>query len=144
MQYAVPDSLTVGSFAIGWNTTLSPTDLEFMRRQYPKGSPGLVELTVGGPRVTADISAGGEVDTYHFAVGAAATHIMTTEGTTDTVLTLHGPNDPGGVLAWDDDRGRGLNARIVRKLFPAEYWLSVRHKNPAGTGAYTIGVKKQR
>jgi hypothetical protein len=144
MQYAVPDSLTVGSFAIGWNTALSPTDVEFMRRQYPKGSPGLVELTVGGPRVTADISAGGEVDTYHFAVGAAATHIMTTEGTTDTVLTLHGPNDPGGVLAWDDDRGRGLNARIVRKLFPGDYWLSVRHKNPAGTGAYTIGVKKQR
>jgi tyrosinase len=46
------------------------------------------------------------------------------------------------VLAWDDDRGKGLNARIVRKLHPGSYWLSVRHKNPAATGQYTIGVKK--
>ena len=26
MEYAIPDSLTVGSYAIGWNTTLSQTD----------------------------------------------------------------------------------------------------------------------
>ena len=38
------------------------------------------------------------------------------DGATDTVLTLHGPNDPGTVVAWDDDRGRGANARIVRRL----------------------------
>jgi hypothetical protein len=60
------------------------------------------------------------------------------------VLTLQGPNDPGAVLAWDDDRGQGANARIVRKLFPGDYWLAVRHKSPSGTGAYTIGVKRQR
>jgi hypothetical protein len=142
MEYAVPDSLTIGSYAIGWNTEFSPADIEFMRRQYPKSSSGVVELTVGGPRTSADLSASGEVDTYHFDVAVAATHIMTTEGPSDTVLTLHGPNDPGAVLAWDDDRGKGLNARIVRKLFPGSYWLSVRHKNPAATGQYTIGVKK--
>lgn len=142
MQYAVPDSLTVGSFSIGWNTEFSAADTEFMRRQYPRGSSGTVELDVGAPRTTADLSTGGEVDTYHFEVPVAATHIMTTEGPSDTVLTLHGPNDPGAVLAWDDDRGKGLNARIVRKLFPGSYWLSVRHKDPSGTGQYTIGVKK--
>jgi len=142
MEYAVPDSLTIGSYAIGWNTEFSPADIEFMRRQYAKGSSGTAELTVGDPRTSADLSASGEVDTYHFDVAAAATHIMTTEGPSDTVLTLHGPNDPGAVLAWDDDRGKGLNARIVRKLFPGSYWLSVRHKNPAATGQYTIGVKK--
>ena len=49
--------------------------------------------------------------------------------------------DAGAVLAWDDDRGKGLNARIVRKLYPGTYWLSVRHKTPAATGQYTIGVK---
>ena len=68
---------------------------------------------------------------------------MSTEGPTDTVLTLHGPGDPGAVLTWDDDRGRGPNARIVRKLQPGEYWLTVRHKTPAATGSYTIGVKKR-
>ena len=87
------------------------------------------------------MSQSGEVDTYRFEVAAAATHIMTTEGPSDTVLTLHGPNDAGAVLAWDDDRGKGLNARIVRKLYPGTYWLSVRHKTSAATGQYTIGVK---
>jgi hypothetical protein len=141
MEYAIPDSLTVGSYAIGWNTTLSQTDIDFMRRQYPKDSPGTVELDVGGPRTTSDLSVGGEVDTYHFDVPVAKLHIMTTEGPSDTVLTLHGPNDPGAVLAWDDDRGKGLSARIVRKLAPGSYWLSVRHKNPDATGEYTVGVK---
>ena len=143
MQYAIPDSLTVGSYSVGWNTAFSTTDVDFMRRQYPRQSPGMVELVVGAARFAADVSTGGEVDTYHFDVGAAATHIMTTEGPSDTVLTLHGPNDRGAILAWDDDRGQGRNARIVRKLFPGAYWLSVRHKNPAATGAYTIGVKRQ-
>lgn len=142
MEYAIPDSLTIGSYAIGWNTALSQTDIDFMRRQYPMGSPGTVELIVGAPRVAAAISTGGEVDTYHFAVAAPGTHIMSTEGTTDTVMTLHGPNDPGAVLAWDDDRGKGKNARIMRKLLAGSYWLSIRHKDPAGAGPYTIGVKK--
>jgi hypothetical protein len=142
MEYAIPDSLTIGSYAIGWNTEFSTADVDFTRRQYPRGAAGPVELTVGGPRASADLSAGGEVDTYHFEVAAKGTHIVTTEGPTDTVLTLHGPNDPGAVLAWDDDRGKGLNARIVRKLNPGAYWLSVRHKTAAATGQYTIGVKK--
>lgn len=143
MEYAIPDSLTIGSYSIGWNTTFSPTDIEFMRRQYPKNSPGMVELTVGAAPASADLSIGGEVDTYHFDVATAATFIMTTDGPGDTVLTLHGPNDPGAVLTWDDDRGRGLNARIVRKLYPGSYWLSVRHKDPTATGVYTVRVKKR-
>jgi hypothetical protein len=142
MEYAIPDALTVGSYAVGWNTEFSQTDLTFMKRQYPRNAPAVTELTVGGPRVAAELATAGEVDTFHFVVGAAATHILTTEGPTDTVLTLHGPDDPGTVVAWDDDRGRGLNARIVRKLRPGQYWLTVRHKVAAATGQYTVGVKK--
>jgi hypothetical protein len=116
-----------------------------MRSQYPPAAPGTVELVVGGPRVAADLGGAGEVDTYHFDVPAAATHIMTTTGATDTVLTLHGPDDAGIVVAWDDDRGAERNARIVRKLQPGDYWLSVRHKEPGGgTGTYDIGVKTRR
>ena len=144
MQYAVPDSLTIGSFAIGWNTEFSPIDIEYMRRQYPRNVAAMTELEVGGERAQGDVATAGEVDTYHFDVPAAATHIMTTEGATDTVMALHGPNDPGSVLAWDDDRGKGLNARIVRKLQAGSYWLSVRHKNTGGTGTYSVGVKKQQ
>ena len=141
MEYAIPDSLTIGSYAVGWNTALSQTDIDFMRRQYPKGSQGTVEIAVNAPAINADVSAGGEVDTYHFDVATAATHIMSTEGPSDTVLTLHGPNDPGAILTWDDDRGKGKNARIVRKLHPGSYWLAVRQKNPAVTGPYSISVK---
>jgi len=144
MQYAVPDSLTVGSYAIGWNTELSATDVEFMKRQYPTGAPGMQDLDVNGARYEGDLAASGEVDTYHFSVPTAATHIMTTQGPSDTVLTLHGPNDPGAVLAWDDDLGRSTNARIVRKLQPGEYWLSVRHKDPTATGTYSVGITTRK
>lgn len=142
MQYAVPDSLTVGSFAIGWNTEFSATDIEFMRRQYPKEAPAMTEL-VPGQRISADLATSGEVDEYHFSVATVATFIMSTEGPTDTVLALHGPGDRGAVLAWDDDRGQGSNARIVRKLQPGEYWLTVRHKMAHTTGSYSVGVKKR-
>jgi hypothetical protein len=83
------------------------------------------------------------VDSYHFTVAAAATYIMSTEGPTDTVLTLHGPTDPGAVITWDDNSGQVLNARIVRKLQPGSYWLTVRHKQATAAGQYTIGVKKR-
>lgn len=144
MQYAVPDSLTVGSFSIGWNTALSSIDEEFMRRQYPGGSPGIHELEPDGARVTADLATSGEVDTYHVGVTTAATYIMSTQGPSDTVLTLHGPNDPGAILTWDDDRGQGANARIVRKLVPGDYWLAVRHRNPTATGTYSVGVTTRK
>lgn len=143
MEYAVPDSLTVGSYAIGWNTELSASDIEFMRRQYPRNAPSTVELAIGAGRTTADLATAGEVDSYHFTVATAGTYIMSTEGPTDTVLTLHGPTDPGAVITWDDDHGQGRNARIVRKLQPGSYWLTVRHKQASDTGQYTIGVKKR-
>lgn len=143
MEYAVPDSLTIGSYAIGWNSEFSALDREFMGRQYPKSAPRAeLTLVVDGERAVADLAAAGEVDSYHFEVAAVGTYIATTEGPSDTVLTLHGPNDRGAMLAWDDDRGKGANARIVRKLQPGSYWLSVRHKG--NEGAYDIGVKARR
>jgi hypothetical protein len=46
---------------------------------------------------------------------------------------------PLSVMAWDD-RGSAAHVRIVRKLQPGEYWLSVRHKDGNATGAYSVGV----
>ncbi|MGI9029197.1 MAG: hypothetical protein ACR2HP_04315 [Ilumatobacteraceae bacterium] len=144
MQYSVPDELTVGSFAIGWNIEFSATDREFMARQYPKDAAGVVDVEVGAGPVAADLASGGETDVFRFVVPEAWTHIMTTTGSTDTVMTLTGPNDPGAVVTWDDDRGKDENARIVRKLLPGDYWLVVRHKHPGGTGFYTVEVKKRK
>jgi hypothetical protein len=144
MEYAIPDSLTVGSYAIGWNTELSQLDHEFMRRQYPMGAAGTQEVVPNGPPIESDLAVAAEVDTYHFEVPAAAIHTMTTTGPSDTVLTLHGPEDPGAILAFDDDHGIGANARIVRKLVPGQYWLSIRHKDPTATGTYAVAVKTRR
>lgn len=144
MQYAVPDELTVGSYSIGWNTDFSATDREFMARQYPKSGGDVVEVEQGGGPVAADVSAGGEVDVFHFAVPEPWTHIMKTTGVTDVVMTLHGPNDRGAIITWDDDSGADANARIVRKLQAGDHWLSVRHKDPGGTGTYSVEVTKRR
>lgn len=141
MEYAIPDSLTVGSYAIGWNTELSALDRQFMRSQYPAGAPAEREIVPDGRAVDGDLSVAGEVDTYRFEVATRALHIMRTTGPTDTVLTLHGPDDPGAVLASDDDRGVGTNARIVRTLRAGRYWLTVRHKDPTATGAYAVSVR---
>ena len=143
MEYAIPDSLTIGSYAIGWNTEFSALDTEFMKRQYPKAAPAMTELRPG-QRLSADLATAGEVDEYHFTVATAATYIMNTEGATDTVLALHGPGDPGALLTWDDDRGQLGNARIVRKLQPGEYWLTVRHKSPAASASYAVELKKRK
>ncbi|MDQ3978261.1 MAG: M12 family metallopeptidase [Actinomycetota bacterium] len=144
MQYPVPDELTVGSFAIGWNTALSSTDREFMARQYPAGATGTVDLQVDAPPHDAALDVASELDTYRFQVAEGGTHIMTTTGSTDVVLSLQGPNDPGALVAWDDDRGRGRNARIVRRLESGTYWLTVRHKDSTRTGAYAVGVKRRK
>ena len=86
-------------------------------------------MRFAGPPITSLIAwptspLAGKADTYHFEVANAATHMMTTEGPSDTVLTLHGPADPDAVLAWDD-RGRAANARMVRRA-PARRVLAVR------------------
>lgn len=140
MEYAIPEELTVGPYSVGWNSELSPQDVAFMAAQYPADGTGTVELEVGAPARAAAIGAAEQVDTYRFDVDAARTHIATTTGALDTVLTLHGPTDPGTVVTWDDDRGTGRNGRIVRKLGPGRYWLTVRHKAGSATGEYRVRV----
>ena len=144
MQYAIPNELTIGDFEVEWNSELSPTDITFMRAQYPAADTAPTELTVGAAPVVAAIGSGREVDTFRFDVATAATHILTTTGALDTVLTLHGPNDPGALVAWDDDHGASRNARIVRRLEPGAYWLTVRHKHPAGAGEYRVQITTRR
>ena len=35
MMYAIPESITIGNFRVGWNTELSQGDKEFIRKVYP-------------------------------------------------------------------------------------------------------------
>ena len=133
MQYAIPEELTIGTYSVGWNTELSPTDVSFMRAQYPSADSEEVAIEVGAPPTIAALGGRSEIDTFRFEVASAGTHIVTSTGTSDTVLTVHGPGDPGAVVAWDDDRGAGRNGRIVRRLEPGAYWLTVAPPTDAGS-----------
>jgi hypothetical protein len=43
VEFAIPGSLAIGSYSIGWNTEPSPTHVQLMRRQYPKAAPSMSE-----------------------------------------------------------------------------------------------------
>ncbi len=100
------------------------------------------ELIVDGANVNAAISAGNESDLYRFQITAEATYSILTNGTTDTFLTLHGPNSQIPEIASNDDGGASFNAHIRQQLAPGEYFARVRHFSPFGTGPYSIRVTR--
>jgi tyrosinase len=105
-------------------------------------SPTVPELTVGGPAVSGSIAAANESDLYHFRAATAGTYIIETGGTTDTFITLFGPNSQTAQLAVDDDSGPATNSLIQASLAIGDYYVRVRHFSPTGTGAYTISVRR--
>lgn len=100
------------------------------------------ELIVDGASVNAAISAGNESDLYRFQITAQDTYSILTSGTTDTFLTLHGPNSQTQEIATNDDGGVSFNAHIRREIAPGEYFARVRHFSPLGTGPYSIRVSR--
>jgi hypothetical protein len=144
MLYAIPDSLTIGTWSTGWNTVLSEQDKAFVGTIYPKAEPVVPELTVDGGRTEASIGQAGEIDAFRFTVDRAGLFVMDTRGASDVALSLWGPDDEGLLRAADDNSGRGPNARIVRKLQPGGYWLKVAHASPSSTGDYDVAVRRLR
>ena len=105
-------------------------------------APGLPEILVNGPAVQGNISAANESDIYTFMVSAAVSHTIVTSGSTDTFVSLYGPNNQTSFVTQDDDSGPGTNSQIVRVLLPGQYFVRVRHYSPSGTGAYGISVSR--
>jgi Astacin (Peptidase family M12A) len=141
MLYAVDNALTIGDWEVGWNRQLSDGDKGFIAAQYPSEDKQIVDLTVGGAPAKAAIGVHGEIDIFRFRVDQARRHVMKTEGKTDVVMSLAGPNSETSVMALDNDSGKGTNARIVRRLEPATYYLKVQHYHPTGTGDYEVSVR---
>lgn len=142
MQYAVPDELTAGDFAIGWNTVLSATDKQFIGIMYPKAEKEENELLFGQV-LEAAIAQHGEEDHYHFRIDhpASLRCAIETRGNTDVVMALYGPDAPTRLIASDDDSGQDYNARIVRALPQGRYFVRVRHYHSWGTGSYSIRLQ---
>jgi hypothetical protein len=141
MLYAIPNELTIGDFEVGWNRVLSDTDKSFMRGQYPGAANGPVELTVNPAATKAAIGQHGEQDLFAFTTDSAGGYVVETDGPTDVVMTLLGPDDQSHIVAEDDDGGRLHNARISAQLNAGRYYVRVRHFQPSGTGDYSISVR---
>lgn len=137
MHYPVPEALTIGDFEVGWNSELSPRDKEFIGRVYPFAERPEPEL-LPGREVEASIGAHGEEDHFTFELRDDADATLATLGSSDVVMGLYGPGDRTTLLAFDDDSGRGLNARIHRRLPADRYWVRVRHWHPEGQGSYRL------
>ncbi|MBY0473874.1 MAG: tyrosinase family protein [Nitrosomonas sp.] len=124
---------TTGNYAVAVRSDSSSPD--------PAPIP-IPELVVDGASINATISAANESDVYRFNITTDAIYTIQTSGTTDTFMSLHGPNSQIPVIASDDDEGVSFNALIRSQLAPGEYFVRVRHYSPIGTGPYTIRVTR--
>ncbi len=104
--------------------------------------PTVPEIQVNGSSVPGTIAAANESDLYRFAATTPALYTVETAGTTDTFLTLFGPDSETRLIAQDDDSGPGTNSRLVADLAVGVYFARVRHYSAQGTGAYSISVRR--
>ncbi len=104
--------------------------------------PGAVQMQVNGPEVHGDIGQPGESDLFTFNLATPGEHIIETSGSTDTFLSLFGPNSDADPITQDDDSGPGLLSRIQKFLASGTYFVRVRHFSPGRTGAYGVRVRR--
>ncbi|MFN9460356.1 MAG: M12 family metallopeptidase [Acidobacteriota bacterium] len=147
MLYFFPASWTLNGIATKQNEVLSETDKLFIKsaRMYPPTGPienKLLELKLGGSPLSADIGKPGEEDVFTFKVSTGGSYLVETQGATDRVMKLFGPNSPTNLIAEDDDSGAGSNARIRASLIAGQYFVQVRHWDPKKNGKYAVGVRK--
>ena len=149
MLYFFPASWTLNGIGTKENEILSAMDKSFIAgaKMYPKTGTtpsDAVELEVNAKRRTqASIGKVGEEDLYRFTAQADGRYVIDTQGPTDVVMKLFGPNSETALIAEDDDSGIDSNARIRADLIAGEYFVQVRHySRQSGTGKYSIKVRK--
>lgn len=151
-----PDSIMLYAFPGRWtrigqgtkaNEVLSDMDKAFIAsaEAYPRDAiQEPVELTVNDTSgMSANIGQPGEEDLFKFTAETDGRHVIETDGQTDVVMKLFGPNSQTSLIAEDDDGGVGLNSRIVADLIPGDYFVQIRHFNTTGgTGSYSVRVTR--
>ena len=141
MLYPISNELTVGDYEVDLNMDLSEQDKSFIGSIYPPQESQLGELVLDAGPVEAAIGNHGEEDTYVIAVPNPGVYTLQTQGNTDVVMSLYGPDDTGHFSAEDDDSGPGLNSSITRALEPGTYEVRVRHYWSDRTGKYRVSFK---
>jgi hypothetical protein len=140
MLYPIPNAHTIGDYEVGSNSRLSDTDKAFISTMYPGAPKPVIDVDVDGTPVKQSIGAHGEQDVFRFPIETSGSYTVETEGPTDVVVSLLGPDDQTNLVGQDDDSGQGFNARITVQLIPGTYLCRVRHYRPTGTGDYQIAV----
>lgn len=143
MLYPIPNEFTIGDFEIGWNKAISETDRQFITTLYSSNRSASTLLTIDAPPTDAVIGEFGEIDIFSFVVTERDLYRIETEGTTDVVMSLFGPDSDTRPLAADNDGGEDRNARIVINLRPGAYTVRVRHVSALRTGGYRISIRRQ-
>lgn len=123
------------------------TPMQFIFSNAVHGAEGPDEkpadkLTIDGPEIQGEISAGGERDRYTFTVATAGTYTIRTSGSTDTFVSLFGPNNESKLIAEDDDSGPGNLSLLSQNLTPGRYFVRVRLFSASSTGPYGLSVRK--
>lgn len=147
MLYSFPANWTLNGFHSEANEKLSDVDKAFARQVYPSAAPGgtgVVEIPVYEGGVAAEIGQPGEEDLYKFTAKKQGRYTIETDGSTDLVMSLYGPNSQTTLISQDDDSGVGRNPKITADLAAGEYRVQVRHYNTgSGAGQYAIRVSRQ-
>ena len=99
------------------------------------------ELEINGPEVQGEINPADESDLYTFRVTTTGTYTIKTSGTTDTFLSLFGPDSETTLVAVDDDGGPGTLSLLVQDLVVGQYFVRIRHFSRARTGPYGVSVR---
>jgi len=148
MLYEFPKEWTIGGQGTTGNSTLSELDAAFIKsaEAYPGRIKQAAEIDViDMAGRAASIGAPGEEDVFTFDVdpGESGVHTIETDGSTDVVMKLFGPDSDTLLIAEDDDDGQDRNSRIQRDLGPGKYFVQIRHFNrSSGTGDYSIRVAR--
>jgi hypothetical protein len=148
MLYSFPKEWTLDGFQAKANKKLSAVERAFIAGEmmYPgRGTqPDVVELGILELKGTkASIGQPGEEDLFTFTVRSPGHYYMETEGETDLIMKLYGPDSQTNLIAEDDDSGNGYNPKISTDLIAGKYFLQIRHYNrTGGTGDYEIKVYK--
>lgn len=101
------------------------------------GSVAGATLVALGSVTTGSLTAG-DTDIFEFEILESGTVTVQTEGSTDTRGTLL--NADGASIFSDDDRGRGSNFRIDKKVAPGTYYIEVKGFDSRVAGTYTLLV----
>ena len=141
MLYPIDNRLTTGDYEVGWNRNLSEVDREFINVFYPFEGKPEERLILDEEPVEASIGVHGEEDIFTFQIGVAGTYTIETAGPTDVNMGLYGPDDATNQIAFDEDSGQSLNAKITRELARGSYRVRVRHFRPRGTGNYSVTLR---